>query len=95
MTDVLLVDASGSVVVNGSVKSVGGTDYLASLNRIPEGAFGFCLKGLLNNSSSRFQRQSSVHHKGSRITVTVRLKMSRMTDSIFTHCIVLGAQGTM
>nr|XP_055060965.1 von Willebrand factor A domain-containing protein 7-like [Misgurnus anguillicaudatus] len=73
VTDVFLVDASGSNVVNGTVKSVGGTDYLVSLNRIPEGAFGLLLKGLLNNSlpSSRFQRQSSIHHKGSRITLTV------------------------
>ncbi|KAI7810845.1 von Willebrand factor A domain-containing protein 7 [Triplophysa rosa] len=72
VTDVLLVDASGSNVVNGSVTSVGGTDYLVSLNRIPEGAFGLRLKGLLNNSSSRFQRQSSNNHKGSRITVTAQ-----------------------
>ncbi|XP_055060966.2 von Willebrand factor A domain-containing protein 7 [Misgurnus anguillicaudatus] len=73
VTDVLLVDASGSSVVNGNVTSVGDTDYLVSLNRIPEGAFGLLLKGLLNNSSSssRFQRQSSIHHKGSRITVAV------------------------
>ncbi|XP_073670668.1 von Willebrand factor A domain-containing protein 7-like [Paramisgurnus dabryanus] len=73
VTDVLLVDASGSSVGNGNVTSVGGTDYLVSLNRIPEGAFGLRLKGLLNNSSSfsRFQRQSSIHHKGSRITVAV------------------------
>lgn len=69
VTDLLLVDASGSSVVNGSVKSVGGTDYLVSLDKIPEGAFGFRLKGLLNNSSSRFQRQSSIHHKGSKISV--------------------------
>lgn len=74
VTDVLLVDASGSNFVNGSVKSVGGTDYLVSLNRIPEGAFGLRLKGRLNNSSSRFQRQSSNHRKGSRISVKVMLK---------------------
>ncbi|KAA0722153.1 hypothetical protein E1301_Tti009099 [Triplophysa tibetana] len=69
VTEVLLVDASGSNVVNGSVKSVGGRDYLVSLNRIPEGLFGLQLEGLLNKSSSRFQRQSSNHRKGSRITV--------------------------
>ncbi|XP_056590286.1 von Willebrand factor A domain-containing protein 7 [Triplophysa dalaica] len=69
VTDVLLVDASESNFVKGSVKSVGGTDYLVSLNRIPEGTFGLRLKGLLNNSSNRFQRQSSNHRKGSRITV--------------------------
>ncbi|XP_065121280.1 von Willebrand factor A domain-containing protein 7-like [Paramisgurnus dabryanus] len=73
VTDVLLVDASGSSVVNGTVTLVGGTDYLVSLNRIPEGEFGLLLKGLLNSSlsSSRFQRQSSIYHKGSRIALTV------------------------
>nr|XP_055060967.1 von Willebrand factor A domain-containing protein 7-like [Misgurnus anguillicaudatus] len=73
VTDVKLVDASGSSVVNGNVTSVGGTDYLVSLNSMPEGSFGLRLEGLLNSSlpSSRFQRQSSIHHKGSRITVTV------------------------
>ncbi|KAL0203409.1 hypothetical protein M9458_001427, partial [Cirrhinus mrigala] len=71
VTDVLLVEASGSNVVNGTIKSVGATEFLVNIDRIPEWAFVVQLKGLLNDSSlvSRFQRQSSTH-KGSRITVT-------------------------
>nr|XP_055060966.1 von Willebrand factor A domain-containing protein 7-like [Misgurnus anguillicaudatus] len=81
VTDVQLVDASGSSVVNGNVTSVGDTDYLVSLNRIPEGEFALRLKGLLNNSSSssRFQRQSSIHHKGSRITVAVETQTTTIS----------------
>ncbi|KAK7161547.1 hypothetical protein R3I94_004278 [Phoxinus phoxinus] len=72
VTDVLLVEASGSAVVNGTIKAVGATDFLVNVDRIPEGAFVVQLKGLLNDSSStgRFQRQSPTQYKGSRITIT-------------------------
>lgn len=77
MTDVLLVEASGSGVVNGTIKAVGATDFLVNVDRIPEGAFVVQLKGLLNDSTqslpSRFQRQSPTQYKGSRITITVRI----------------------
>ncbi|XP_026105403.1 von Willebrand factor A domain-containing protein 7-like [Carassius auratus] len=71
VTEVLLVEASGSDFVNGTVKAVGATDFLVNIDRIPEWAFVVQLKGLLNDSSSvsRFQRQSPTQHKGSRITV--------------------------
>ncbi|XP_050960926.1 von Willebrand factor A domain-containing protein 7-like, partial [Labeo rohita] len=71
VTDVLLVEASGSAVVNGTIKSVGATDFLVNIDRIPEWAFVVQLKGLLNDSSlvSRFQRQSPTQYKGSRITI--------------------------
>ncbi|XP_051757204.1 von Willebrand factor A domain-containing protein 7-like isoform X2 [Ctenopharyngodon idella] len=74
VTDVLLVEASGSGVVNGTIKAVGATDFLVNVDRIPEGAFVVQLKGLLNDSSmtSRFQRQSSTQYKGSRITITAQ-----------------------
>ncbi|XP_016319877.1 von Willebrand factor A domain-containing protein 7-like [Sinocyclocheilus anshuiensis] len=73
VTDVLL-EASGSDVVSGTIKSVGATDFLVNIDRIPEGAFVVQLKGLLNDSSSasRFQRQSHTQHKGSRITITAQ-----------------------
>ncbi|XP_016099011.1 von Willebrand factor A domain-containing protein 7 [Sinocyclocheilus grahami] len=71
VTDVLLVEASGSDVVSGTIKAVGATDFLVNIDRIPEWAFVVQLKGLLNDSSlvNRFQRQSPTQHKGSRITV--------------------------
>ncbi|XP_042615048.1 von Willebrand factor A domain-containing protein 7-like [Cyprinus carpio] len=71
VTDVLLVEASGSDVVRGTIKAVGATDFLVNIDRIPEWPFVVQLKGLLNDSSlvSQFQRQSPTQHKGSRITV--------------------------
>uniref|UniRef100_A0A8C2CWH0 von Willebrand factor A domain containing 10, tandem duplicate 2 n=1 Tax=Cyprinus carpio TaxID=7962 RepID=A0A8C2CWH0_CYPCA len=71
VTDVLLVEASGSDAVRGTIKAVGATDFLVNIDRIPEWPFVVQLKGLLNDSSlvSQFQRQSPTQHKGSRITV--------------------------
>ncbi|XP_056313202.1 von Willebrand factor A domain-containing protein 7 [Danio aesculapii] len=74
VTDVLLVEASGSAVVNGRIKAVGTTDFLVNIDTIPEWAFVVQLKGLLNKSStvSRFQRQSPIQLKGSKITVVAQ-----------------------
>uniref|UniRef100_A0A8C1L8K6 von Willebrand factor A domain containing 10, tandem duplicate 2 n=1 Tax=Cyprinus carpio TaxID=7962 RepID=A0A8C1L8K6_CYPCA len=71
VTDVLLVEASGSDVVRGTIKAVGATDFLVNIDRIPEWPFVVQLKGLLNDSSlvSQFQRQSPTQQQGSRITV--------------------------
>ncbi|KAL0203411.1 hypothetical protein M9458_001429, partial [Cirrhinus mrigala] len=75
-TDVLLVEASGSAVVNGTIKSVGATEFLVNIDRIPEWAFVVQLKGLLNDSTqslpSWFQRQSPTQQQGSRVTITVQ-----------------------
>ncbi|XP_043107163.1 von Willebrand factor A domain-containing protein 7-like isoform X2 [Puntigrus tetrazona] len=76
LTDVLLVEASGSDVVNGTIKSLSATDFLVSIARIPEWAFVVQLKGLLNDSTrsvpSRFQRQSPTQQQGSRVTITAQ-----------------------
>ncbi|KAL1282098.1 hypothetical protein QQF64_000901 [Cirrhinus molitorella] len=76
VTDVLLVEASGSAVVNGTIKSLGATDFLVNIDRIPEWAFVVQLKGLLNDSTpslpSRFQRQSPTQQQGSRVTITAQ-----------------------
>ncbi|CAM4483557.1 unnamed protein product [Leuciscus chuanchicus] len=76
VTDVLLVEASGSDVVNGTIKAVGATDFLVNVDKIPEGAFVVQLKGLLNDSTrslpSQFQRQSPTQQKGSRVTITAQ-----------------------
>ncbi|KAL0203401.1 hypothetical protein M9458_001419, partial [Cirrhinus mrigala] len=50
-TDVLLVEASGSAVVNGTIKSLSATDFLVNIDRIPEWAFVVQLKGMLNDSA--------------------------------------------
>ncbi|XP_073699344.1 von Willebrand factor A domain-containing protein 7-like [Garra rufa] len=74
LTDVLLIEASGSGVVNGTIKSLGATDFLVNIDRIPEWAFVVQMKGLLNDSTrslpSRFQRQSPTQQRGSRVTIT-------------------------
>ncbi|XP_058638553.1 von Willebrand factor A domain-containing protein 7 [Onychostoma macrolepis] len=76
VTDVLLVEASGSDVVNGTIKSLGGTDFLVNIDRIPEWAFVVQLKGLLNDSTRslpiQFQRQSPTRQQGSRVTITAQ-----------------------
>ncbi|RXN16716.1 von Willebrand factor A domain-containing 7-like protein [Labeo rohita] len=73
VTDVLLVEASGSAVVNGTIKSLGATDFLVNIDRIPEWAFVVQLKGFLNvptrSLASRFQRQSPTQQQGSRVTI--------------------------
>ncbi|XP_073698506.1 von Willebrand factor A domain-containing protein 7-like [Garra rufa] len=76
VTDVLLVEASGSDVVHGTIKSLGATDFLVNIDRIPEWAFVVQLKGQLNDSTrslpSRFQRQSPTQQQGSRVTITAQ-----------------------
>ncbi len=78
VTDLLLIEASGSDVVNGTIKSLGATDFLVNIDRIPGWAFVVQLKGLLNDSTRslpiRFQRQSPTQQQGSRVTITVSLK---------------------
>ncbi|KAF4115314.1 hypothetical protein G5714_002803 [Onychostoma macrolepis] len=73
VTDVLLVEASGSDVVHGTIKSLGATDFLVNIDRIPEWAFVVQLKGLLNDSTrsspSRFQRQSPTQQRGSGVNI--------------------------
>nr|XP_055060962.1 von Willebrand factor A domain-containing protein 7-like [Misgurnus anguillicaudatus] len=74
VTDVLLVEASGSNTVNGTIQSLGGSDYLIHLQRIPEWPFVVQLKGLLNgitrSSLGLFQRQSSTQQRASSIKIT-------------------------
>ncbi|KAL0203403.1 hypothetical protein M9458_001421, partial [Cirrhinus mrigala] len=76
VTDVLLVEASGSAVVNGTIKSLSATDFLVNIDRIPEWAFVVQLKGLLNDSTrslaGQFQRQSPTQQQGSRVTITAQ-----------------------
>ncbi|XP_051993059.1 von Willebrand factor A domain-containing protein 7-like [Xyrauchen texanus] len=71
VTEVLLVNASGSGAVNGTITAVAGTEYLVTFDRIPEGAFLVQLNGLLiaSSMSTRFQRQSPTQQRSSRIII--------------------------
>ena len=75
MTEVILVESSGSGNVNGNVTAVGGGDYLVVFNGVPSEEFVVLMKGQNSNSSSRssgtFQRQSTSSIKASTVTVTV------------------------
>ena len=74
VTEVILVESSGSGNVNGKVRDVGGGDFLVQFNRIPSEEFVVLMRGQNTNSSSRssgtFQRQSSSSIKASTVTVT-------------------------
>ncbi|KAI3373209.1 hypothetical protein L3Q82_006518 [Scortum barcoo] len=75
VTEVILVESSGSGEVNGSVEAQGGGDFLAQFDRIPSEDFVLLIKGQNSKSSSRasmvtFQRQSPTNIKVSSLTIT-------------------------
>ncbi|XP_059208302.1 von Willebrand factor A domain-containing protein 7-like [Centropristis striata] len=74
LTDVILVESSGSGEVNGSVEALGEGQFFVQFDSIPAEAFVVLVKGQNNNSSSRvssltFQRQSTTSVKASTVTV--------------------------
>ncbi|KAM8740973.1 von Willebrand factor A domain-containing protein 7-like [Acanthopagrus schlegelii] len=75
VTEVVLVESSGSGNVNGNVTAVGGGDFLVQFSRVPSEEFVVLMRGQNINSSSRssgtFQRQSTSSIKASTVTVTV------------------------
>ncbi|XP_018547038.1 von Willebrand factor A domain-containing protein 7 isoform X2 [Lates calcarifer] len=76
LSEVTLVESSGSGKVNGSVEAVGGGDFLVRFDRIPSAEFVVLVKGQNSNVSSRasspvfFQRQSTTSISASTLTVT-------------------------
>ncbi|KAM6986816.1 von Willebrand factor A domain-containing protein 7-like [Aplochiton taeniatus] len=77
VTEVALVETSGSGEVNGAVEPLGGREFLVRLDRIPSGNFVVRLRGEETSSTSsraaagNFQRQSSTSLRASSITLTV------------------------
>ncbi|XP_061572640.1 von Willebrand factor A domain-containing protein 7-like [Cololabis saira] len=75
ITDVTLLDSSGSTEVDGSLQSNGGDRYLFTFSGVPAGDFVLVLKGETSNSPSMstpssFQRQAPTRIKTSNITLT-------------------------
>ncbi|CAL8363112.1 unnamed protein product [Lota lota] len=74
VTDVTLVEASGSGRVNGTVETLGGGDFLARFNTTPSGDFVVLVKGQTNSgtraSTAGFQRQSSTLLRASTLAIT-------------------------
>ncbi|KAM9729384.1 von Willebrand factor A domain-containing protein 7-like isoform 1-T2 [Menidia menidia] len=74
VTEVTLVESSGSGVVNGSVEARGEGQFFVQFDRIPSVEFVVLVKGQ-NNTASRassgiFQRQSTTSIRASSVTVT-------------------------
>lgn len=75
VTEVTLVESSGSEQVNGSVEAQGDRNFLVHFDRIPSQEFVVLVKGQNSNGSSRassvlFQRQSPTSIRASTVTVT-------------------------
>uniref|UniRef100_A0A3B5QJN2 von Willebrand factor A domain-containing protein 7-like n=1 Tax=Xiphophorus maculatus TaxID=8083 RepID=A0A3B5QJN2_XIPMA len=76
VSEVALVESSGSGQVNGTVEAQGGGEYIVHFDRIPSVEFVVLVKGQINDSVSRassriFQRQSATSIKASVLTVTI------------------------
>ncbi|XP_047463491.1 von Willebrand factor A domain-containing protein 7-like [Mugil cephalus] len=74
VTEVTLVESSGSGQVNGTVEAQGGGEFLVRFDRIPSVEFVVLVKGQNNNTSKAspvlFQRQSTTSIRASAVTIT-------------------------
>ncbi|XP_076149997.1 von Willebrand factor A domain-containing protein 7-like [Alosa pseudoharengus] len=72
LTDVALIQVSGSDEVKGTVEKTDSGGYLVTMTRVPEGSFYVQLRGTNESSTSSdnvFQRQSSNQLKASTISI--------------------------
>ncbi|XP_017292675.1 von Willebrand factor A domain-containing protein 7 isoform X2 [Kryptolebias marmoratus] len=74
LTEVTLVEPTGSGQINGSVEAQGGGEYIVRFDRIPSFQFVVFVKGQKNDSTSGaslgiFQRQSTTSQRASSLTV--------------------------
>ncbi|XP_035516567.1 von Willebrand factor A domain-containing protein 7-like [Morone saxatilis] len=77
VTEVTLLESSGSTEINGSLQSLGGGNFLVRFSGVPGGDFVVYLKGEDSSSTSRstpssFQRQASTQIKTSRLSVSAQ-----------------------
>ncbi|XP_030643650.1 von Willebrand factor A domain-containing protein 7-like [Chanos chanos] len=76
LTEVALVEASGSGVVNGTLQDVGGGDYLVTVTLVPAEKFVVRVRGestLSRSTPNIFQRQSSTQLSPSNISITTQV----------------------
>lgn len=78
VTEVTLVPVSGDRNVNGTVETIGGGDFLVTIDELPVGDFTIHLRGetsgdsrVTRSSPTLFQRQSSTQLRASSVAVTV------------------------
>ncbi|CAL8332408.1 unnamed protein product [Lota lota] len=80
LTEVTLVEGSGSRQVNGSVRVLGSSNYLVTFSNVPEGEFSVHLRGEESASATSrstaaphtFQRQAPTQIKTSSISVSAQ-----------------------
>ncbi|XP_049336028.1 von Willebrand factor A domain-containing protein 7-like [Astyanax mexicanus] len=71
ISELVLVDSSGSGLYKGSLEDQGSGDYLVTVETAPKGDFYIRITGQFNSStSSKFQRQSSTQYRASNISIT-------------------------
>ncbi|XP_077426958.1 von Willebrand factor A domain-containing protein 7-like [Vanacampus margaritifer] len=81
--EVTLYDSSGPTEVNGTLQSLGGTDFIVRFNEIPVGVFVVRMRGrdsssTLLSTQSMFQRQASTQIRTSNISVTAQVNTTNI-----------------
>lgn len=71
LTEVALVELSGSEEVKGVLVPQDDGNYLVQVDRIPTVEFVLRVTGILPSSSNVFQRQSPTNFRASNLTMTV------------------------
>ncbi|XP_028831595.1 von Willebrand factor A domain-containing protein 7-like [Denticeps clupeoides] len=72
VTEVALVEASGAVVINSTVQTLGREDFLVTIDKLPQGVFSVRMRG--HTSGNRFfERQSPTQLTASKVTVKAEL----------------------
>uniref|UniRef100_A0A3B1JGI1 Uncharacterized protein n=1 Tax=Astyanax mexicanus TaxID=7994 RepID=A0A3B1JGI1_ASTMX len=90
ISELVLVDSSGSGLYKGSLEDQGSGDYLVTVETAPKGDFYIRITGQFNSStSSKFQRQSSTRYRASTISITVLRNTTLSAGQIFTVGFVL------
>ncbi|XP_031664335.1 von Willebrand factor A domain-containing protein 7 isoform X2 [Oncorhynchus kisutch] len=98
LTEVALVEASGSGEVNGTLESVGSGDFLVTMDRIPAGEFVVRLRGE-NRATTRalpdsFQRQSSTRLRASTVMVMAKAESDLEPGTPFSVLFTVTTNGT-
>ncbi|XP_077380730.1 uncharacterized protein LOC144020798 [Festucalex cinctus] len=80
--EVTLFDSSGPTEIDGTLQSLGGTDFLVRFNEIPVGDFVVRLRGdrslIFPSTQSMFQRQASTQIRTSNISVTAQVNTTNI-----------------
>ncbi|XP_024261931.1 von Willebrand factor A domain-containing protein 7 isoform X2 [Oncorhynchus tshawytscha] len=98
LTEVALVEDSGSGEVNGTLESVGSGDFLVTMDRIPAGEFVVRLRGE-NRATTRalpdsFQRQSSTRLRASTVMVMAEAEGDLEPGTPFSVLFTVTTNGT-